>query len=629
MPIFWKRPSASPGASTDRDERASSGEDAPGEPDRNSFEEADRLIVAGHRLEDRGEFEAALAQYRQAVAAAPGYPRTHMNVGNALRRLARRDEAIAAQQEAIRCDARYAPARFNLGLLLLDDGDPVGAERELAQALRLQPDMFQAAVVLAELFETQGRLDEADGQFRRACEAVPDHAGTMLNYGAFCMRQGRFDEAVRLFERAKAADPAVKEVESSMLFALNFRTDLDSEAIAREHRRVGAMIGAAAGAPFESWENAPDPERRLRIGYVSGDFLNHSVAGFLWPVLEAHDHEAFEIFCFSNYAHPNPIADGLRELSDHWRDIAELTDTQTIERIRRDRIDVLVDLSGHTGRNRLPVFARHPAPVQATWLGYLNTTGLAAMDYRITDPFTDPPGETEHLHTEKLVRMPGSQWCYVPFSWPDAVPVPHPAQPEALVFGSFNQFRKISDPCLALWCRVLAEVPEATLLVLDVRQPAMRDRLLQRVERNGIDPARVSVRGREIIPEYFACIGNADVALDTFPYNGATTTLDILAMGVPLVALRGERAISRGSYSILRTLGADDLIAGDANEYVELNVRLARDRAWRRRLRETLRPRLAASPLTDAASFTEALERHYREMWRAWCARAPRPATSA
>ena len=628
MPKFWKRLGASRAASTDRDHRVESGEDVPNEPDRGPFDEADRLIAAGHRLEDRGEFEAALAQYRLSVVAAPDYPRAHMNVGNALRRLARRDEAIAAQEEAIRCDAGYAPARFNLGLLLLDGGDAAGAERELAQALRLQPGMFQAAVVLAEIFETQGRLDEAEGQFRRACEAVPDHGGTMLNYGAFCMRQGRFDEAVRLFERAKATDPAVKEVESSMLFALNFRTDLDSEAITREHRRVGGIIGAAAGAPFGSWGNAPDPDRRLRVGYVSGDFLNHSVAGFLWPVLEAHDKDAFEIFCFSNYAHPNPIADGLRELADHWRDIAELTDSQTIERIRDDGIDILVDLSGHTGRNRLAVFARHPAPVQATWLGYLNTTGLAAMDYRITDAFTDPEGETEHLHTEKLVRMPGSQWCYVPFSWPESIPVPHAARPDALVFGSFNQFRKISDPCLALWCRVLAEVPEAELLVLDVRQPAMREQLLQRVERHGIDPARVSVRGREIIPEYFACIGNVDVALDAFPYNGATTTLDILSMGVPLIALRGERAISRGSYSILRTLGADDLIAGNAEEYVDLNVRLARDSAWRMRLRETLRSRLAASPLTDAPRFTEALEQHYRAMWRAWCAR-PRPATSA
>ena len=592
------------------------------------LETADRLISAGHMLEDYSEFEAALEQYRQSVAAAPSYPRAHMNVGNALCKLDRRDEAIAAQRQALVCDPAYAPAHFNLGSLLHDVGDSDGAEIELAEALRLQPDMFQAAIVLADIFESQERLEEAEAAFLRAREIAPEHAGTMMNYGTFCFRQDRFDEAMSLFERAKAVAPGFTDAESSLLFSLNFRTDVRPDFIAQEHRRVGALIADTAGPRFTNWSNTRIPDRRLRVGYLSGDFLNHPVALFLRPVLEKHDLDTFETFCFSNHAYPNPIADALREKADHWRDISALDDNQVSEQVRRDEIDILVDLSGHTRRNRLAVFARHPAPIQVTWLGYLNSTGLLAMDYRISDPRTDPEGETECFHTEHLVRMPHSQWCYAPWYHAEPVPDPHVTRPDALVFGSFNQYRKISDACLALWCRILTELPEAELLVLDVKNAAIQKHLLDRVERNGVDPGRVRVRGREIILEYFSTIGNVDVALDTFPYNGATTTLDTLWMGVPIVGLRGDRGISRGTYSILRSLGEDDLIANDLDAYIALNVRIARDRDWRVSLRDTLRPRLAASPLMDAVTFTEDLEERFRRMWHAWCSRLPDPPPS-
>jgi predicted O-linked N-acetylglucosamine transferase (SPINDLY family) len=350
----------------------------------------------------------------------------------------------------------------------------------------------------------------------------------------------------------------------------------------------------------------------------------HPVAVFLRPVLEEHDRDQFSVFCYSNYPHPNPIADFLRERSDYWREISALHDADLIEQIRRDEIDILVDLSGHTARQRLPVFARHPAPVQVTWLGYLNTTGLPAMDYRVCDWHTDPPG-CEELNAEQLVRLPHSQWCYMP--WHEAEPVdrPHAARPGSIVFGSFNQDRKISDDCLRSWMEILALVPEAELLVLDF-QPSLQKNFLERVRRFDIDPARVTVRGRESIARYFEAIGNVDVALDTFPYGGATTTLDTLWMGVPIVALRGTRGISRGSYSILKTLGADDLIAQTPDEYVRLNARIARDGEWRNHLRQTLRQRLVASPLMDAGRFTEALESRYRDLWRAWCQRNMRRA---
>jgi protein O-GlcNAc transferase len=241
------------------------------------------------------------------------------------------------------------------------------------------------------------------------------------------------------------------------------------------------------------------------------------------------------------------------------------------------------------------------------------------MDYRICDAYTDPPGDTEHLYVEQLVRMPHSQWCYAPVQAIELVFKPHVASPDDIIFGSFNQSVKITDRTLTLWAGVLAGVPQSKLVIFDVRQTAAREALRRRLALHGIDPAKVTMRGRESLANYFAAIGNTDIALDTTPYNGATTTFDTLWMGIPLIALRGERAISRGSYSILQTLGACDLIATTPQEYVDMNIELARDGKRRQVLRESLRPRLAASRLMDADYFTQALEQRYREMWRAWC----------
>jgi predicted O-linked N-acetylglucosamine transferase (SPINDLY family) len=580
----------------------------------------DELLAQGHAFEDLGDFHSALERYEAAIREAPGSARTFVNLGNALRALERQDEAIAAYRAAIEHDPAFAPANFNLALLLLELGQAASAEQALLECTNAQPGFIDAHLVLADLYEKQARLDEAETRFKRALDVDANHAGALLNYGTFCQRQGRLADASRLLTRARAADPRIKGVESSVLFSLNFRSDIGRDEIAAEHRRIGAEMERSAGARFQTWANQRSEERRLRVGYVSGDFYHHPVALFLRPILENHDRAAFEVTCYSNYADDNDVAQTLRRFCTSWHDISSLDDEAFVQKVRDDAIDVLVDLSGHTSRNRLSAFARHPTPVQATWLGYLNTTGVPAIDYRICDRHTDPYGESEHLHTERLVRMPDAQWCYMPWYAIPPIEQPHPTTPGRIVLGSFNQYAKISDECLRLWCEIVKEVPNAHLLVLDVRSGSVRDALCRRLVRNGIDADRVTFCGRESIFNYFAAIGNADIALDTFPYNGGTTTLDTLWMGVPLVALEGSRSIARGSYSILRTLGLDELIAHSEHEYVEINVRLARDRQERRRLRETLRQLLVRSPLMDAPSFTRALEQKYREMWRTWCA---------
>ena len=614
---------------------------------------AERLIAQGNALEDNGEFAAALSCYRAALTLAPDYARAHMNVGNALRRLGRLDEAIAAQREAVLRAPDYAPAHFNLAALLVASGDLEAAESRVRDALRLQPDMAEAAVVLAEVLETTGRVGDAEAELKRALRIRPDFAGAALNLGLLYLHNNRVDEAestllnarvmgdslapieaalgtlylktgrvadaCRAFRHALDIDPALHSAHSPLLFALGLSTEFDAATIFREHVRVGEIMVRSADHRFTSWANRPDPERRLKIGYVSGDFRQHPVGLFLRPVLERHDRAHYEVHCYSNHGTVDSVTRLLRLAVEHWHVIAAETDAAVADQIRRDQIDILVDLSGHTNHDRLAVFATHPAPVQVSWLGYLDTTGLVTMDYRICDWYTDPKGATEHLHTERLYRMPHSQWCYAPIY---DVPLAAPNQGEratAVVFGSFNQYMKVSDFCLDLWCRVLGQVPEARLIVLGVPGGKTQDAFRRRLAQRNINPDRVEIHDRVGILEYFAAIASVDIAFETFPYNGATTALDALWMGVPLVAWPGERSVARGSYSILQSIQLPELIANGPDDYVRRNVYLARDQSRRNALRTTLRDRLAKSPLMDRATFVADLESAYREMWRVWC----------
>jgi len=574
-----------------------------------------------------------------------------MNIGNALQLMGRINDAIVAQETAVRLAGDNPAAHYNLGAVLVRKNDTSRAERELREALRLKPDMANAAIMLAEVLESDGRVGEAETQLRQVLEGSPQSPGVAHNLGLLLLKQNRLDEAEEVLLRAKSLnpdfaplygdlnsiyvrtgrpreaeralrealsmpDPAFETV-SALLFSLNFRSELDAEAVFREHKRLGAMIDDQADHLPATFGNPHVDQRPLKIGYVSGDFCRHPVGLFMRPVLEQHDLEQFEVHCYSNNPVDDDMTQTLKRAVAHWHPITSLGDPAVADRIRHDGIDILVDLSGHTAHSRLPVFSRRPAPVQVTWLGYLNTTGLRTMDYRLCDWHTDPSPAGEALHTERLIRLPHSQWCYAPVSSAPAITQPHPENPDAVVFGSFNQFAKISDACLELWSSVLQRLPEAQLRVHGVPEGKTRSAFIERLARHGLDPARVSLYGRVRILEYFSSIGDVDVALDAFPYNGATTTLDTLWMGVPIIGLKGDRGIARGTYSILRSLGAPELIAATSSDYVEKNLQLARLHGWRRELRGSLRARLESSPLMDTASFVRDLESSYRQMWRA------------
>jgi predicted O-linked N-acetylglucosamine transferase (SPINDLY family) len=576
--------------------------------------EVDQLLAHGNELEASGQYAAALELYESAARTAPAYPRAYMNIGNALQQLHRFDEAAESYREAIRIAPDYAPARFNLGSFLASHGDNEAGEIQLREALRIEPRLVEAAVVMSIIMEATGRPAEAENILRRALELRPDFAPAALNLGQLLLGQERFDDAISFIERSVAIVP---DALSWMLFSLTNRTDLNVFEIYRRHLSVGDAILRISGPSFTTWSNHPDPNKQIKVGYVSGDFQLHPVGLFLKPVLAHHNRTTFDVHCFSNSAVIDPATQILRQFVPNWHPISNLSNNQVADLFRNEGIDILVDLSGHTNHNRLAVFARHPAPVQITWLGYLNTTGLSAMDYRICDRYTDPAGVSDELHTEKLFRLPHSQWCYEPWFAP-AHYSRAASQSERIVFGSVNSSRKITTECLELWCRILDAVPSAELVILDVPE-RNRQPLLEQFARHNIAPSRLSIRERQSLEAYYCTIGDLDIALDTFPYNGATTTLNTLWMGTPIVAFPGDRGISRGSYSILSSVQLPELIARTAAEYVEINVRLARDHAWRSNLRASLRPRLAASPLMDAAGFVADLEAAYRQMWLNWC----------
>ena len=329
------------------------------------------------------------------------------------------------------------------------------------------------------------------------------------------------------------------------------------------------------------------------------------------------------MFCYANLPRPDPVTARLQRLVPHWRDIYKAPDAQVADRIRQDGIDILVDLAGHTAHNRLLLFARKPAPVQATWLGYPDTTGLKAMDHRLTDAHADPPGTTEHLHTEQLIRLPDCAWCFRPSE--HAPPVSEPPMPRAghITFGCFNALPKINAPLLRLWSEILLGVPGSRLLLKNaaVRDPSVQQRMRTVLEEAGVAPGRIELAGH--IPEpagHLASYGRVDIALDTFPYHGTTTTCEALWMGVPVVTLAGKTHASRVGVSLLANVGLPDLVARDPGEYVRIAAALGTDAHRLAEFRASLRERMAASPLMDATRFARNVEQAYREMWRAWCA---------
>lgn len=635
----------------------------------------------GNALQAMGDLEGAIEAFRRAIALQPGAVKPLSNLGNALRAAGRLDEAAQRYRDALAIDPDHVPALNNLGLTLRRQGNAEGAVEVLRRAVELAPNSYEALCNLGGSLNACGRPEDAIPILRRAVgleprpvdalcslgaalqdagrknEAVECYASVLAhdpnsfqalnNLGVLFLEQGAVDEALSYYERARAARPGApethnnlgnvwssvgeaakalacyekavelapnfREAESNLLFTMHYGGAHTPEAVLAAHRRYGARF-----EPAMRPSRAPRAGRKLRIGYVSPDFRTHSVAFFIEPVLANHDSDRFEVYGYANVLRPDEVTERLSTYTTRWRNVAALGHQRTAELIAADGIDVLVDLAGHTAGNCLPVFARRPAPVQITYLGYPNTTGLTAIDYRLTDASADPPGHAESLHTEALVRLPSTAWCYRPPPGVTEAAAPPSRSRGYVTFGSFNNTAKISEEVIELWCRILDRVPGSRLFLKGkiLGSRLAQARLHHLFASRGIGPERL-----ELVPwspsreDHLKAYGEIDIALDTFPYHGTTTTCEALWMGVPVVVLAGRTHVSRVGVSLLTSVGLDDWIALSPEAYVEKAVRVAGNLATLSALRSGMRTRMARSPLMDEAAFVEALENTFESLW--------------
>ena len=566
----------------------------------------------GLALDALGNSEDAAAAYRQAIALAPDYAEAHADLGIALKKLGRLGDAAAAIRRAIALRPDFSEAHSNLGAVLFNLGQLEEAVASYRKAVALNPNAAEAHANLGGALKEMGRLGEAASACRRAVALKPSDAAAHYNLANALLDSGKQDEAVAAYRQSVALDSSFPEVHSNLLRAMHYSMQYSRQNILAEARKYAARFAPSVPGRFTA---AVKKSRRLRIGYVSGDFRIHSVSSFLTRVIPAHDRESVEVFCYSNHPLSDGVTEQLRAASDSWRSLVGVTDQEAAQAIRRDGVDILVDLSGHTANNRLPLFAMKPAPVQVTWLGYFGTTGLTEMDYILADRFVLPEAH-EQTYTETVIRLPGSYLCFTPPDLDIAIGPPPLAANGFATFGCFNNCAKITPEAVALFARVLTRVPGSRLLLKasSLADETVGRDLLSRFAARGIGAERLLLEGPSPMAAYLAAYNRVDVALDPLPFGGGTTTAQTLWMGTPVVTLRGETWVGRISESILTVIGHAELVANSPNEYVEIAANLAGDPPLLSALRRGLRERLESSALCDGAKFTRNLEEAYRRM---------------
>jgi predicted O-linked N-acetylglucosamine transferase (SPINDLY family) len=609
--------------------------------------------VTHHRA---GRLTEALACYTRVRVAAPrNFDAWNLSGVVALQQ-GKLTEAITWLERSLTLDARSSSASMRLGLALVSAGRSGEAEPHLRRAVAHKPDFVEAWDNLAFCLKTLDRIAEAITCHERALALNPRHASGWFNFGLTLSLAGRSTEALACHDRALAEDanyarghfgraqalqqlhrmeeaiaaygrflerePKHFEARSYRLFALNYAGDLTREELFAEHVAFGRMLGEV---PAPEFAHDPEPARRLRVAILSPDLRTHSCAYFLEPLLSHLDPAQFEIYLYHDHPQVDGVSQRLRERAACWRNFVGQTNPTVAATIRDDRPEVLIDLAGHTGMtSRLPLFAQHLAPVQISYLGYPNTTGVSAVGYRFTDALADPAGEADLFATEKLVRFAPTAWAYQP---PEPAPEPGPLPSSTgapFTFGCFNNLGKISDAAVQLWSRVLVETPGARLLLKGrgLDDAAGRERYLARFAAHGIDRARIVLVDRTAGTfEHLALYRQLDVALDTFPYHGTTTTCESLWMGAPVVTLTGNRHAARVGTSLLTAVGHPEWVAGDEDEFVRIAVGLAADRAALAARRASLRDEMRRSALLDHAGQAEHFAIALRHCWQEWCAR--------
>jgi len=516
------------------------------------------------------QYYEAAESYRKSLALRPDHTATLNNLGKSLQALGRLDAADAAYQNAIRIDRDFVDAYFNRGALCRE----------------------------------QGHLETAQRCFQEVMRLSPNDAAAYNNLGTLAKDLGHHEEAVDYYRQALRLAPERADVHSNLLFVLSYTLMLEPQPLLEAHREWDRQHALPERQRYHH-QPTGEPEKRLRIAYLSPDFRRHPVSLFFEPLLTGHDRQVVEILCYSEVAQPDEVTARLQQQADGWRFINGHSDEQVARMIYEDGIDILVDLAGHTAGNRLRVFSCKPAPIQASYLGYCATTGLAAMDYWISDTVLTPYDSPEQA-TETLIRLPRCWLCYQPPTDAPAVSVREGVGGQ-ITFGSFNHLAKLTPDVIALWSRILHQIPHSDLLLKtqQLKDPAMREETTAHFATEGIAAERL-----QLLPasaDYLQDYGVVDIALDPFPRTGGATTVDALWMGVPVITLAGERFIARQGASLLGAVGLGSLIATDPEDYVNKAVELARNHAFRHQLRRQQRDRMARSELCDGPGLAQAL----------------------
>ena len=575
----------------------------------------------GVLLQNQDQLEEAATYYKKAIKLKPDHHMALNNLGTIQHLQGDIQEATKSFETVIKIDPEAGGAYLNLGEIYRKKGDFNLAIKYFDKGLELSPNSPSNYNNLGSIYKDFGKLSKAEECFKKAIELDNSLHISYNNVGVALIGQGKLEEAIEWFEKALAIKEDFNEPAQNILMASNYPENLTPEEIFERHRQWGKKIEARLANKRITHDTPIERNRKIRVGYVSADFWQHAVGNFIEPALAVHNHDDFEIICYSDVEYPDTSTEGLRKFADKWHETKDLKDDELIDLITADGIDILVDLSGHMGRSRLSAFARKPAPIQVTYLGYPNTTGLTTMDYRISDNIADPVGKTEHLHTESIARMPNCFLCYAPP--PEDLPINQPPMLEKghVTFASFNNRPKITDTVIACWAKILKKVPNSRLVLKSspLRDKKVREELLQKFSAQGIDHDRIELQ--LYVPTYAAHMqlyNQADIALDTFPYNGTTTTFEALWMGVPVITIAGESHVSRVSASILSQIGRQDLITKSTEEYIDLTIKLANDPERLTELRRDMRQRLHNSPACDRWGFTRDLENAYRKMVTEW-----------
>lgn len=578
------------------------------------------FYIVANMLVRQGDSVGAIPHYREVIRLKKDCALAHYNLGRILSGFGRRMEAKACFQTAIQSKVNFAESYNCLSLEFKYEGDLDGAINACREAIRIKPDFADAHCNLGGVYLLMQRLPEAMEAYRGAVKFQPHNAKYHSNLGGVLLCLGKQREAIASFENALQIDPIDAFTRSNLILASSYAT-ANAAALQLQTAkwdRIHAMPLRGALMPHR---NKPDPQRRLRVGYVSGDFRNHAAAYWIEPLLTSLNNVDFAVVCYSNSARGDAVTERIKPFADTWFECATLTDEALAERIRADGIDILVDLSSHTEGHRLLTFARQPAPIQVSWFGFPVSTGLQAMQYRFTDAIIDPPGETEDFYSEKLIRLSRFYAAFRPDrAAPDVCEGPV-GRNGFVTFVSFNTFAKIAPSMLELWATILSGTPHSRLILqaAGLEGADMAEAILSAFTGQGVDHDRLTLRGWTDIEDYLRLGQEADIALDPFPFNGGVTTCHALWMGLPVITMSGHSAASRVGASLLGRMGLAECVASDQDAYRDKAISLAEDRNKLAALRASLRTRMETAGLLDGSGLAREVEVAFRAMWCTWC----------